>query len=285
MTAQPRTRRRWRRPAGVALIVLALAGVPALARLGGFQTEKTVYAVSLNTPDSSFAIADLRPGDYVIRCFRVRNEGATVARLTGSFAVTGTLAPYLLVRVDSGHGLGDHGPSCDGFAADGGHAFGTGSGAAPSQLRGETVNAWPSHAARSYRVLLYLAPGAGNEVQGLGATASMAWKAAAPVVAKPRIPRLQINRRTGVITFTFAFPAAARLDALARFNGSKTYGKKSVSARGRATKTVRIVPGPAARRALRKARRGLPVQVMLRYRPVVGQALKLQRTVRVPALR
>lgn len=280
------TRRRLtaKRAAGIGLILLAVAGVPALAALTTHKSSPTVYAVSVNVPEGTFSVSNLGPGDYMVRCIRVRNEGNTVARLTGTLKITGSLARYMVARVDTGSGLGSTGPSCAGFVPDGGHAFGTGSGILVSALTPEVNNAWAAHAARSYRVILVMSPYSGNEAQRLTAQVSMLWQAGPRLVPKPKLPRFRINSRTGVITFRFAFPVAGTLTTTATMAHSKKYGKAHTNSARPTTKTIRIKPTGAALRALRRARaahKAFKVTLTLVYSPTGATTVRLRKTVTI----
>jgi hypothetical protein len=271
-----------KRAAGIGLILLALAGVPALATLTAHKSSPTVYAVSVNVPDGTFSVANLKPGDYIVRCARVRNEGSTVARLTGTLRVTGSLARYMVVRVDTGTGLGDAGPSCTGFVPDGGHAFGSGSGVVASALTPQVTNAWPAHAARSYRVILVMSPYSGGEAQRLTAQVSMVWQAGAPLVPKPKLPRFRVNSRTGVITFRFAFPAAGALTTTTTMARSKPYGRAHTNSTKPTTKTIRMKPTAAALKALRRARaahKAFKVTITLVYGPSGATPVRLGKSI------
>jgi hypothetical protein len=151
--------RRLRRISGVALVAVTGVSIPALAALMSHRAAAPAQ-ISLNVAVPAFQIAGLVPGDQMTRCVRVRNEGDDPIQLVDGVAVTGDLAPYLLVTAERGSGLGDVGPSCLGFTPAGTYAFGTkAGGVATSGLVAEYDASWTAHASKSLRVTIAMPAG------------------------------------------------------------------------------------------------------------------------------
>jgi hypothetical protein len=162
------------------LIVGAVgAAVPALAALTSHRAAAQPQ-ISINTAVPAFQVAGLLPGDYMVRCLRVRNEGAEPIRLTDAASLTGDLAPYLSIAVERGTGLGDVGPSCAGFVPAGGdrYAFGTKAGGVPAAgLTPEVDPSWANGAtaAKSFRITILMLPSAPLTAADKSGTATFAF--------------------------------------------------------------------------------------------------------------
>jgi hypothetical protein len=166
-----------RRAASALAVVAAAVGVPALAQLATSRDAEPAQ-ISINTALPAFQVAGMVPGDYVVRCLRVRNEGSAPIRLVSAASITGDLAQNLRVAVERGTGLGDVGPSCLGFNPDGTFGFGTkAGGVAPSALTPETDPSWAAgpDAAKSLRITVLLPSNAPNAAIAKSATIAFAF--------------------------------------------------------------------------------------------------------------
>lgn len=166
---------RHRTALSASLVAALAAGVPALATLVSNRAAAPAQ-ISLNTATPAFTVAGLVPGDSVTRCIRARNEGDSAIGLVDALAVTGPLAPYLVVAAERGTGLGDNGPSCAGFVSSGTFAYGTkATGIAPASLVPETDTAWAGRATRSLRITVALPASAPLAASAKSATVAIAF--------------------------------------------------------------------------------------------------------------
>lgn len=178
------------------MALVAITAVPALAAVTlRKKPPKPHYGVSLNVSKPAFSVANMRPGDYLVRCLRVRNESTATAQMFGFLQISGPLSRYLLVHIDEGRGLGSKGPSCAGFIPSGRSAFGAAGLTPASKLTPVADNAWPAHATKSYRVTILLWNGAGRDAQNLTSNVTYGFAVAA-AKAKPKPPARRCTRYT-----------------------------------------------------------------------------------------
>ncbi|MCW2967200.1 MAG: hypothetical protein JWM71_972 [Solirubrobacteraceae bacterium] len=159
----------------VLMIAATAVAVPALAALTTRRDAQPAQ-VSINTAVPAFQVAGLVPGDYMVRCLRVRNEGDAPIKLVDAASITGDLAPYLRIAVERGSGLGDVGPSCEGFVPDGSYALGTKSGGvAPTALSPDADSSWAAHAEKSLRITIALPASTPNAAIAKSGTVTFAF--------------------------------------------------------------------------------------------------------------
>jgi hypothetical protein len=167
-----------RRILPISLVVVLMAiGIPALAAvLAPREAQPAQLSINVNSP--VFTVTNLVPGDATVRCIRIRNEGDSPVSVAGTFAVRGTLAPYLVATVAKGTGLGDNGPSCQGFAASGTYGFGTTANGVPvSALKPDAEPSLAPHTERSYLFVLTVPNSANPAAMGKVATVHVDWAA------------------------------------------------------------------------------------------------------------
>ena len=88
----------------VAMVAAAAVAVPALAALSA-QREAQPPQISINTDRARVRRGrGSIPGDTIVRCLRVRNEGAAAIGLAEAASVTGPLAPYLRIACSAAPG-------------------------------------------------------------------------------------------------------------------------------------------------------------------------------------
>lgn len=147
----------------LAVVAATAVGVPAVADLMAPRAALPAAQLSINTATPAFVLAGMVPGDAITRCLRVRNEGDAPIALQDGAVVTGELAPYLIIAVERGTGLGDVGPSCAGFVPTGTYAYGTKAGGVPvSALKIDTHATWAAHESKSLRISVALPADAPN---------------------------------------------------------------------------------------------------------------------------
>jgi hypothetical protein len=107
------------RYAGATTVIAALAAtaVVALAAPGGQQVAATATGEMALTDDDGgqpmFTVPEIKPGETVQRCIRLRYSGENASRVALSTEVSGKLATQLRLQVERGTGAGYE--TCDGF--------------------------------------------------------------------------------------------------------------------------------------------------------------------------
>lgn len=74
------------------------------------------------------SITNLRPGSTATNCIAVRHDGSVNADVRQFASTSGTLIPYVQLKVTRGTGLSAGWPACTGFSADATNYIGQGNG-------------------------------------------------------------------------------------------------------------------------------------------------------------
>jgi predicted ribosomally synthesized peptide with SipW-like signal peptide len=123
------------------LTALVLAGFAAVTVTGTYaafsrttaSTSNQFTAGSLSMTDghaaaTAISITSLRPGTTISKCMNVTNAGDVASTVRQYTATSGSLLPYIQIKVTRGSGLSGAWPACTGFAADGTDYIGQGNG-------------------------------------------------------------------------------------------------------------------------------------------------------------
>ncbi|MEA2445203.1 MAG: hypothetical protein QOJ12_2495 [Thermoleophilales bacterium] len=104
--------------AGVTITGTYAAFSNASANTGNHMTAGSVSVSDGHTAATAISITTLRPGTTVSNCINVTYDGDVAAGLRQYMSTSGTLVPYLNLKVTRGSGLSAGWPSCTGFTAD-----------------------------------------------------------------------------------------------------------------------------------------------------------------------